>query len=259
MRENYLYHYKRRDKHVFVPTPECERRGDTLLKFGATLLLPDYFFHYQRGGHVKALHHHINNTHFFRIDLKNFFYSISRNRVNRVLRAYGFPKNARIYAEWSTVRNPYSGGSRYSLPIGFRQSPLLASLALYRSSVASAIEDGISRGVLVSVYFDDLVGSSSNLAALETTYNGILDACVQANLTANPDKLLEPAAAIVAFNCNVRFGHASVTAERFKKFEATDPSSEAISAFLAYCYRVEDFNHAAGSDIEAALGSQPAL
>src|SRR5262249_32412682 len=150
-------------------------------------------------------------------------------------------------------RNPYSGGPRYSLPIGFRQSPLLASLALYRSSVASAIGDAISRGVLMSVYFDDLVGSSSNLHALETTYDGIFAACVQANLTANQAKLIEPGQAIIAFNCNVRFGHASVTADRFRKFEAQDPSSEAISAFLAYCERVEQFNHASSSTDVAAL------
>ena len=30
MRENYLFHYKRGEKHVFVPTPECGLLGDLL-------------------------------------------------------------------------------------------------------------------------------------------------------------------------------------------------------------------------------------
>jgi hypothetical protein len=226
-----------------VPTRECERRGDYLIAWGETLALPPYFYHYRKGGHVEALHRHLANTHFFRIDLKNFFYSISRNRVNRVLRQYGFPKNARVYAEWSTVKSPYTDGPRYVLPIGFRQSPLLASLALYRSSVAAAVEDALRRGVFVSVYFDDLIGSAADPDELQVTYDGILAACVQANLIANAEKLLPPAQAIKAFNCDLRHGFTAVTAERFKKFEDENPAPEAISSFLAYCYRVERMNH----------------
>lgn len=250
MRQNYQYKYKRRDKHVYVPTPECERRGDYLLEFGATLSLPDYFYHYRRGGHVEALYEHLDNTHFFRIDLKNFFYSISRNRVNRILRQYGFPKNARRYAEWSTVRNPYPDGPNYALPIGFKQSPLLASLTLYRSSVASAIEEANKRGVFVSVYFDDLIGSACNVAELQMTYDGILAACVQANLVANPVKLQKPANAIVAFNCNLMNGYAEVTEERVNKFFAEDHNPEATTSFVAYCERVARRNGQA----EASIG-----
>jgi Reverse transcriptase (RNA-dependent DNA polymerase) len=247
MRENYRYSYKRRDKQIFVPSPECERRGDYLIAWGETLALPPYFYHYRKGGHVDALHRHLANIHFFRIDLKNFFYSISRNRVSRVLRQYGFPRSARVYAEWSTVRNPYPSGSRYVLPIGFRQSPLVASLALHRSSVASAVEDALARGVFVSVYFDDLIGSSADPAELQVTYDGILAACIQANLIANTDKLLPPAKAITAFNCDLRHGFAAVTAARIKKFEDENPSPKAVSSFLAYCYRVEKMNRPAGA------------
>jgi hypothetical protein len=52
------------------------------------------------------------------------------------------------------VRNPYDDGPKYVLPIGFKQSPLLASLALWRSAVASSVEEAANRGVFVSVYFD---------------------------------------------------------------------------------------------------------
>ncbi len=91
------------------------------------------------------------------------------------------------------MRNPYNDVSAYVLPIGFKQSPLLASLALWRSAVASSIEEAADRGVLVLVYFDDFIGSSNDENELRTTYAGILAACEQANLVANEAKLIEPA------------------------------------------------------------------
>jgi Reverse transcriptase (RNA-dependent DNA polymerase) len=245
MIENFRYKFQSRDKFVFVPSPLCNKKAERLIAFGATLELPDYFFHYRRGGHVDALHRHLRNRSFFRIDLKNFFYSIGRNRISRLLRQHHFPGNARTYAEWSTVRNPYADGPNYVLPIGFRQSPLLASLTLYDSAVASAIEHARDRGVFVSVYFDDLIGSSNSTAELQSCYDGILGACVQAHFVANPNKLIPPAGAIVAFNCNLTHGHASVTDERIQKFVNENRGALAEAAFEAYCERVRQRNDSA--------------
>jgi hypothetical protein len=234
---NYKHKYKSRNKFIYEPNAECNRRANDLLNWAERIDLPAYFFHYQAGGHVAALHRHTRNKFFFRIDLKNFFYSIGRNRISRLLRQCGYDK-ARDYAEWSTVKNPYAEGPKYVLPIGFKQSPLLASLALWRSAVASAIEEAEHRGVFVSVYFDDLVGSANDEAELRLTYEGIMAACVQANLVINQTKLVAPAREIVAFNCRLTHGHASVTDERIKKFksEARGPIAEA--SFIAYCKRV---------------------
>jgi hypothetical protein len=242
MLENYTHKYFSRGKFIFVPTSECDRRGDRLLRFAKGIELPQYFFHYRPGGHVEALHRHIENRFFFRIDLKNFFYSISRNRVNRILRQSGF-HCARDWSEWATVRNPYNGGPRYVLPIGFRQSPLLASLALWRSAVASSIEEAACRGVFVSVYFDDLIGSSNDEHELQTTYQGILEACQQANLVPNEAKLIEPARAIIAFNCDLTHGRTVVTEARIQKFIDEDRGPHAETSFIDYCIRVQRFNH----------------
>jgi hypothetical protein len=73
MIENYRLKFKSRGKFVFVPTQLCVKKAERVLAFGKTLALPEYFFHYQPGGHVGALYRHLKNTHFFRIDLKNFF------------------------------------------------------------------------------------------------------------------------------------------------------------------------------------------
>jgi hypothetical protein len=243
MIENYVHKYKSRNKFIYTPSAECKRRADRLLKWGEEIELPSYFFHYRDGGHVSALHEHLKNKYFFRIDLKNFFYSISRNRVARILRQCGF-RCAREYSEWSTVKTPYPDGPRYVLPIGFKQSPLLASLALWRSSVASAIEDALDRDVFVSVYFDDLIGSSNDENELRTTYEGILAACVQANLVTNAEKLISPADAITAFNCHLRHGHADVTDDRIQKFIDEERGAIAEASFIDYCIRVARNNHA---------------
>jgi hypothetical protein len=100
--------------------------------------------------------------------------------------------------------------------------------------------------VFVSVYFDDLIGSSTDEKALRITYKGILEACEQANLVPNEAQLIEPAKAIIAFNCDLTHGQANVTEERIDKFidEARGPQPE--TSFIDYCIRVQQLNHAAG-------------
>lgn len=244
MRENYVYRYKSRNKFIFVPTPECNRRAEVIINAASEMEFPDYFFHYRSGGHVAALHQHRQNKFFFRIDLQNFFYSISRNRVSKLLRQCNFSLNARSCAEWSSVKNPHDGGPAHVLPIGFKQSPLLASIALWRSAVASAIEYSQQNGCFISVYFDDFIGSSNNEKKLTIAYKGILEACVQANLVANSAKLAEPADAITAFNCDLTHGKAVVTAARVQKFFEQKPSPKATASFEAYRERVQKYNDA---------------
>jgi hypothetical protein len=244
MLENYKVKYVSRDKYIFVPNEACELRGHQLIRRGARIEMPEYFFHYRSGGHVAALHTHLDNKFFFRIDLQNFFYSISRNRINRTLREHGI-RPARSFARWSCVRNPY-GLPTYVLPIGFVQSPLLASLVLMGSAVAAAIERAREREVIISVYFDDFVGSAQNEAELIDSYNDILNACREANLTANQRKLSPPAERIIAFNCNLTHGSARVTDERIAKFLAGIPTALSKKSFEEYCARVTLHNYEAG-------------
>jgi hypothetical protein len=97
----------------------------------------------------------------------------------------------------------------------------------------------------VTLEFDDLIGSSSDEDDLRITYKGILEACQQANLAPNEAKLIEPANAIIAFNCHLTHGQANVTEQRIQKFidEARGPRAE--TSFIDYCIRVQQLNHAA--------------
>ncbi|MDU0956797.1 MAG: reverse transcriptase domain-containing protein, partial [Bradyrhizobium sp.] len=171
---NYEFKYRSRGKWFFVPNDKCERRGQRMLAyFKRRVTFPDYMYHFKKGGHVAALHAHLSNNLFFKIDIQNFYYSIARMRVTRALRQWGYP-GANTFAMWSCVRNPLPGPA-HALPIGFVQSPLLASLALMKSEVADAIDRAIAKGVCISVYLDDFIGSHNDLAVLTAAYEDIRD------------------------------------------------------------------------------------
>lgn len=231
---NYRLRYKTRGRWIFVPTEQCERKGRRIIKFFSHFAFPDYFYHYSPGGHVAAVHAHLANKKFFKIDIQNFYYSIARMRVTRALRAHGY-QGANTLATWSTIRNPYPGGHAHVLPIGFVQSPLLASLVLMKSPVATAIERAIAKGVRISVYMDDFIGSHDAAAILEAAYVDICAACLTAGLVPNPEKLVPPNSAITAFNCDLTFGSAKVTEERVAKYNAReDRTSYSDAAFAQY-------------------------
>jgi hypothetical protein len=241
--ENYRFKYRSRSKVIFVPTERCERKGRRIIKFfDKRVDFPDYFYHYKSGGHVAALHAHLENSIFFKIDIQNFYYSIARMRVTRALRSWGYP-GAGTLAKWSCVANPIAAHPRHVLPIGFVQSPLLASLVLMKSQVSQAIERAIANGVCISVYLDDFVGSHKDVAILTGAYTDIRDTCVTAGLVPNPAKLVAPSAAITAFNCDLTQGSAHVRADQIDRYLASlsrTPASDA--AFEQYRMLVASAN-----------------
>ena len=235
MIENYKHKYQHRGKHVFVPNERCVRKGRRILQHFRGIQFPAHFYHYQSGGHVEALHAHLGNTFFFKIDIQSFFYAIARERVTRALRRYRM-EGARTHAMWSCVPNPVSGRQpRYVLPIGFVQSPLLASLMLVHSPVNDAIVRAIQRGVTMSVYLDDIVGSQTDQNLLREVYEDIQQACVAGEFVPNPSKLTPPSTAIVAFNCDLVRGSANVTQARINEFYAApDRSPLSVQSFEDY-------------------------
>jgi hypothetical protein len=231
---NYDFKYRSRGKWFFVPNEKCERRGRRMLAFfKKRVAFPDYMYHFKKGGHVAALHAHLNNKLFFKIDIQNFYYSIARMRVTRALRHWGYP-GAGTFSMWSCVKNPLPGPP-HALPIGFVQSPLLASLVLMKSEVADAIDRAIAKGVCISVYLDDFIGSHDDLVVLTETYEDIRNTCVTAGLIPNPRKLVAPSVAITAFNCDLKQGSALVTPARVAEYFArTDRTPLSDAGFVQY-------------------------
>src|ERR1700710_1474341 len=132
--QNFAYTYQVDGKHIFAPNLLGEAIGRDIKQQVEKAYAFDVFvFHLRNGGHVAALHSHRDHAFFARVDIRRFFYSIARNRVQRALMSIGIPR-ARHYAKWSCVKNPY-GDPSYALPYGFVQSPILASLVLMESPV----------------------------------------------------------------------------------------------------------------------------
>lgn len=237
---NFDYSYSRRGKPVFVPTKIGRRIGKEIKEAveGAYTFDPIYF-HLRRGGHVAAMHHHRDNHSFARIDISNFFYSISRRRVQSALDRVEIA-NARFYAQWSTVVSPY-GSPRYALPYGFVQSPILASLVVATSELGQHLLC-LPASIRVGVYVDDISLSSDDPAALRQAYDATLAAIVNDGFAVSHSKLRPPSPTIDIFNCELTHRDAHVSDGRINSFLATDPNQAAKDAFVAYCATVEAGN-----------------
>lgn len=239
---NFEYSYRRKGKPVFVPTTIGRRIGNEIkLEVEAAYSFDPIYFHLRRGGHVAAMHHHRDNRSFARIDISRFFYSVSRRRVQSALDRIGVA-NARFYAKWSTVANPYEN-PKYALPYGFVQSPILASLVMATSQVGDHLL-GLPTPVNVSVYMDDISLSSDDHDELVKAYASTLAVLEADGFQLSTEKLREPAAAIDIFNCELTHGRSVVRNERVAEFFAHGPDQISEEAFIAYCASVEDGNHA---------------
>lgn len=238
---NFEYSYLRKGKPVFVPTKIGRRIGNEIKSSVERAYNFDrMYFHLRRGGHVAAMHHHRDNRFFARIDISNFFYSISRRRVQSALDRVGV-RNARFYAQWSTIVSPFAG-PRYVLPYGFVQSPILASLIVATSDLGQHLL-ALPANIRVGVYVDDISLSSDDNDALFKAYNATLDAITADGFAVSDGKLRPPAGSIDIFNCSLEQGASSVLDDRIDEFFSSNPSQEAEAAFSAYCASVESGNH----------------
>lgn len=238
--ETYLYSYLRNGKPVFVPSDRGKRIGFEIKKLIEDAVNFDPIFcHLRRGGHVMALHAHRKHKYFARADISRFFYGVGRNRVARVLHEIGIP-HAATYAKWSCVKNPYAD-PRYSLPYGFVQSPILATLVLMRSGVGLFLRS-LPETVTSSVYMDDISLSCDNKTEIDAAFYSLLDMIKASNFKIAEDKTHAPAEQITLFRCNLTYQHTAVRDERRSEFYAIDRSVASASAFERYCDSVAEGN-----------------
>ncbi len=238
---NCAYRYLNpRGKPVFAPSDAGRKIGRELnRKVERRFSPPTYYFHLQDGGHVAAIHSHRARKYFARVDIENFFYGISRNRVARALRSLDLPGTEK-YAKWSTVKNPFALPS-YSLPYGFVQSPILATLVLAQSPVGVYLEQ-IAEQLTVSVYVDDIAISSNNKRVLERAYRKLRSKIIESNFQINEAKSNAPGLQMELFNCDLTRFQTSVTDQRQAAFYATNHTEAGKEAFETYCDTIEEGN-----------------
>jgi hypothetical protein len=240
--ENFDYSYTSQGRSYFAPSSLGRKIGaDIKLQVEQKHKFDPFVYHLRGGGHVAAMHSHRDHHFFARIDIRRFFYSISRSRVQRALQDIGILR-ARHYAKWSCVKNPYLEPP-YSLPYGFVQSPVLATLVLMQSGAGTLLRVLDSDPeITASVYMDDISLSSDNKDHLQVAYAALLETLAAANFEVSPLKLRPPASQVDLFNCDLRHGHAEVRADRVAEFLAGNRTSASMVGFARYQMSVEDGN-----------------
>jgi|CXWL01.1.fsa_nt_gi hypothetical protein len=220
-------------KPVFVPSERGRRIGQELKELiESKVAFEPIFYHLAKGGHVAAIHSHRNNVFFAKIDLRNFFYSISRNRVARALHEAGVSK-VRHYAKWSCVKSPNESPA-YALPYGFVQSPILATLVL-RDSALGQLAIRLADTVTTSIYLDDIAISSNDRPALESAYSSLVLAVDKSNFEINETKAVGPTSKMTLFNCELTYALTAVTAARREEFYSVARTDASVAGFEKYC------------------------
>ncbi len=102
--------------------------------------------------HLDICEQHMNKTLTITMDIKDFFPSITKKMVKKVLKKYKV-KNAYILANLVTVKN--------KLPQGFRTSSILA-FACAKPAFDKIYKECKKRGLLFTNYVDDIQISSKN-------------------------------------------------------------------------------------------------
>lgn len=205
------------DTWVFVPTKTSMKIGREIKRaIEARWDVPPNYYHLLAGGHVEALRIHTENTWFIHLDIKNFFGSINRSRITRCLKNLFGYSCAREITNLSTVIHP--NRSEFILPFGFVQSPIIASICLYKSALGNCLQSLRKSGLTVSVYVDDLIISSDTLEAAVEALTAIKHNAERSEFELNHEKEEGPAPKITAFNIDLSKNRIAVEPNRLKAF-----------------------------------------
>ena len=210
MPAKWLHRFERKPgRWVFEPSPEARVEGIEVKELVESRWKPPaYYFHLRRGGHVAALLRHRRAAFFVKVDIADFFGSVSRSRVSRVLKEFFSHADARRFATASTVQHP-DDATRQILPYGFIQSPLLASLALHKSGLGKYLDQlHRDRRLVVTVYVDDIIVSGNDSDELADVLTTLKAKAQRSRLAFSDDKQQGPAATITAFNIELAAGSA---------------------------------------------------
>jgi hypothetical protein len=208
MPAKWIHRFERKPgRWVFEPSPEARVEGAEVKELvEARWKPPEYYFHLRRGGHVAALKRHQRGATFIKVDIADFFSSVSRSRISRVLKEYFSHAEARRMATASTVQHP-DDATRQVLPYGFIQSPLLASVALHKSALGKYLDElHRSRRLVVTVYVDDIIVSGKDPEELRNVLSELRQRALRSRLALSDEKEQGPASSISAFNIELADG-----------------------------------------------------
>jgi len=207
-------------KWAYEPTEKTRATGlEIIAQIKKKWKLPTYYCHLQSGGHVQALNLHLHNKYFACLDIHDFFNSISRTRVTRTLKEYFNYNLARNIAKISTVKHQSEFKHSHCLPYGFPQSPILASICLYKSTLGIKLQKyHLNEYITVSVYMDDIIISSNNENFLTSCFNDLKTSATRSNFRLNSTKEFPPSKSVIVFNVELSHQHLLITESRLELF-----------------------------------------
>lgn len=237
----------KKDKWVYEPTDVARNEGYSILEaVKCKWTPPEYFYHFQDGGHVSAIKIHLNHHYFCKLDVKDFFSSVSRSRVTRTLKEFFPYETARRFAKISTVKHLINNQHSHSLPLGFVQSPLLATLCLNKSSFGACIDAcSTKEGIEISVYMDDIILSSDSIELLDTWYQKLKESAISSKFNLNEKKEVKQALQITAFNIDISFNQMTITQQRFMELlnlyrnSQSEPQRNGIGGYVGSVNKVQ--------------------
>lgn len=208
---------------VYEPSPISRQQGNLIVnELNQKWKKPFYFYHFKNGGHIQAIKSVIHNDFYATLDIKSFFPSISRSRITRTLKSFFDYQSSRRIAKESTLKHPIPNQHSHSLPYGFVQSPLLASVCLHKSTLGLEMDNCFkSKEVTIAVYMDDIILSSGSQDILKAWVDRLKLAAVKSKLQLNEAKESTVATKATAFNIEFSKNQMLITPERFKKLKNT--------------------------------------
>jgi hypothetical protein len=223
---------------VFVPSRATTLFGNKLITWVLKKWTPPaYCYHLREGGHVAAAKNHLADNMFLKLDLANFFDHVTRTKVSRSLEKVGFSKKDSFeFASRSTVEK-VAKSRKYSIPYGFPQSMILATMALTMGRLGKELDSLISEGLRASVYVDDIIISTdSGHDVLMDAQLRLSRAAATAGLTLNHAKQQGPARSVTSFNIILSQNHLTITPHRLAEFETDIRGGHAkqVEAIIRY-------------------------
>ncbi|MCV2881269.1 reverse transcriptase domain-containing protein [Actibacterium sp. XHP0104] len=237
MEKSYEYRFELKPgKHVFIPTREGMKRGQSIVSTLTKNWMPrEFFYHFQkRGGHVAALRPHVDQQFKSSVDLTNFFPSVTRTKVHRSLKSIGY---ANRYALDVASESCVEFEGRKFLPYGFIQSMALATLVVEKSLLGQKISEIRASGGIVTMYVDDILVSGEDFNTVKKQYDEIVLAATESGFAVSEGKLSPPDTSVRAFNCELSNGEIRVLDARMGKFaddglNSGDATKDAILRYV---------------------------
>lgn len=233
---NYEYKFEiRPQKFVYIPTEQGKDQGLAIISRIYDLWEPNpIFFHLgNRGGHVAAMRIHLQHRYFAKIDLSNYFNSITRTKIIRSLKKIGIPYEESYNIAYNSV---VEENNRKILPYGFVQSMVLATLSFEKSGFCSEVIRINNTDVSVTIYVDDIIISSNDQQRVGEIYDYLCSIINQSNFSISLDKSQNCSVKITSFNCSISQGNMRILEDRMESFRQSYSNGNSFTreAILRY-------------------------